>query len=98
MARARATIWSSEIPLCRVWYIWKPYPPWTTHTSLCPDVPVAKGISQPLTPGARLHWGGYEGTETDFSDIESALDLLAAALASLAVAETADLPRGFGRD
>ena len=36
------------------------------------DVPVAKGISQPLTPGARLHWGGYEGTETDFSDINPA--------------------------
>jgi len=33
------------------------------------DVPVYKGISQPLTEGASIHWGGHEGTMTDFSDI-----------------------------
>jgi purine nucleosidase len=32
-------------------------------------VPVYKGVSKPLTEGARLYWGGHEGTETDFSDI-----------------------------
>jgi len=33
------------------------------------DVPVYKGLSNPLTPGAKLHWPGHEGTDTDFSDI-----------------------------
>lgn len=33
------------------------------------DVPVYKGLSQPLTDGARLYWAGHEGTETDFSDV-----------------------------
>lgn len=34
------------------------------------DVPVYKGISEPLTEGLKCYWGGHEGTETDFSDIE----------------------------
>ncbi len=33
------------------------------------DVPVYRGISLPLTKGIPLHWGGHEGTMTDFSDI-----------------------------
>ena len=32
-------------------------------------VPVYKGLSKPLTSGAKLHWAGHEGAETDFSDI-----------------------------
>lgn len=34
------------------------------------DVPVYKGISKPLTEGAKIYWPGHEGTNTDFSDIE----------------------------
>lgn len=34
------------------------------------DVPVYKGISKPLTPDLPCHWAGFEGTETDFSDID----------------------------
>ncbi len=34
------------------------------------DVPVYKGISQPLTEGQGVYWPGHEGTDTDFSDIE----------------------------
>jgi purine nucleosidase len=33
------------------------------------DIPVYKGISDPLTDGAGCYWGGHEGTDTDFSDI-----------------------------
>lgn len=33
------------------------------------EVPVYKGISQPMTPDRACHWAGFEGTETDFSDI-----------------------------
>jgi purine nucleosidase len=33
------------------------------------DVPVYKGISNPLTEGLGVYWHGHEGTETDFSDI-----------------------------
>lgn len=34
------------------------------------DVPVYKGISDSLTGGLEPSWGGHEGTDTDFSDIE----------------------------
>lgn len=34
------------------------------------DVPVYKGISEPLTQGMGCCWCGHEGTETDFSDIK----------------------------
>lgn len=34
------------------------------------DVPVVKGISSPLTPGGRTHWGGHEGRGIDFSDLQ----------------------------
>ncbi len=34
------------------------------------DVPFYKGISQPLTPDQPCHWAGFEGTNTDFSDID----------------------------
>lgn len=34
------------------------------------DVPVYKGLSRPLTPGAGTYWAGHEGSGTDFSDIE----------------------------
>ncbi|MGI6294789.1 MAG: nucleoside hydrolase [Armatimonadota bacterium] len=34
------------------------------------DTPVYKGISQPLTPDQPCHWAGFEGTNTDFSDID----------------------------
>lgn len=34
------------------------------------DVPVYKGISNPLTEGLTHYWPGHEGTDTDFSDIE----------------------------
>ncbi|MDH7602302.1 MAG: nucleoside hydrolase [Armatimonadota bacterium] len=33
------------------------------------NIPVVKGISEPLTPGTKIYWAGHEGTETDFSDI-----------------------------
>ena len=33
------------------------------------DIPVYKGISDPLTQGIGRYWGGHEGTDTDFSDI-----------------------------
>ena len=33
------------------------------------DIPVYKGISDPLTEGIGRYWGGHEGTDTDFSDI-----------------------------
>lgn len=33
------------------------------------DVPVYRGLSEPLTEGASVYWAGHEGTETDFSDI-----------------------------
>lgn len=35
------------------------------------DVPVYKGISDPMTEGLTQYWPGHEGTDTDFSDIES---------------------------
>lgn len=35
------------------------------------DVPVFKGLSNPITEGAGTYWGGHEGTETDFSDVAS---------------------------
>lgn len=34
------------------------------------DVPVAKGWSSTLSGTRPEHWGGHEGTDTDFSDIE----------------------------
>jgi len=34
------------------------------------DVPVYKGISEPLAEGLGCCWCGHEGTDTDFSDIE----------------------------
>jgi len=34
------------------------------------DVPVYKGVSQPLTKGVDIYWPGHEGTNTDFSDID----------------------------
>lgn len=34
------------------------------------NIPVYKGISQPLTPDQPCHWAGFEGTNTDFSDID----------------------------
>ena len=34
------------------------------------DVPMYKGMSQPLAEGLTPYWPGHEGTETDFSDIE----------------------------
>ena len=33
------------------------------------DIPVYKGVSRPITPNARIYWGGHEGANTDFSDI-----------------------------
>lgn len=33
------------------------------------DVPVYRGVSNPLTDGLACYWGGHEGTDTDFSDI-----------------------------
>lgn len=33
------------------------------------NVPVYKGLSDPLTSGCGQFWGGHEGTDTDFSDI-----------------------------
>ncbi len=34
------------------------------------QVPVYKGISEPISEGLTLYWPGHEGTDTDFSDIE----------------------------
>lgn len=34
------------------------------------QTPVYKGLSKPLTRYAQVYWGGHEGDETDFSDIE----------------------------
>ena len=33
------------------------------------DIPVYKGISNPLTEGLGVYWHGHEGTDTDFADI-----------------------------
>ncbi|MGQ9456621.1 MAG: nucleoside hydrolase [Armatimonadota bacterium] len=37
----------------------------------CDDIPVYKGLSETLTPGAKTYWAGHEGSETDFSDIST---------------------------
>lgn len=34
------------------------------------SIPVYKGISRPLTPDQPCHWAGFEGSNTDFSDID----------------------------
>ncbi len=36
------------------------------------DVPVYRGMSETLTKGKCLYWAGHEGTDTDFSDVDTA--------------------------